>query len=244
MTQLILEGWVSVLAALQAQRRSIDAVYVQQGKDVRNFGHIERLAAEASIPLRTAPAVEIDTLAQGSSHGGVLALAGERRFEPLEALAAAPGWVVMLDGVEDPYNYGQAIRALYAAGASGLVAPLRNWDTALNVVARASAGASEHIPTARADVQDALAFFKGRGYRCLAAAKAAGSTPLYAADLRGPLFLLIGGERRGLNAAALAQCDELVSIPYGRDFKAELDVTSSTAAIAFEVLRQRKLSEL
>lgn len=239
MSQLILEGWVSVLAALQAQRRSIEAVYVQQGKDVRNLGQIERLAAEGGIALHMTPAAEIDALAQGSSHGGVLAVAGERRFEPLEALAETPGWVVMLDGVEDPYNYGQAIRALYAAGANGLVAPLRNWDTALNVVARASAGASEHMPTARADVLEALAFFKGRGYRCLAASKAAGSTPLYAAELGGPLFLLIGGERRGLNAAALAQCDGLISIPYGRDFKAELDVTSSTAAIAFEVMRQR-----
>ncbi|UYN90452.1 MAG: RNA methyltransferase [Anaerolineales bacterium] len=239
MSKLILEGWVSVLAALQAQRRSIEAVYVQQGKDVRNLGQIERLAAEGGIALHAAPAAEIDALAQGSSHGGVLALAGERRFEPLETLAETPGWVVMLDGVEDPYNYGQAIRALYAAGANGLVAPLRNWDTALNVVARASAGASEHMPTARADVLEALAFFKGRGYRSLAAAKAAGSTPLYAAALGGPLFLLIGGERRGLNAAALAQCDRLISIPYGRDFKAELDVTSSTAAIAFEVMRQR-----
>jgi len=239
MSTLVLEGWVSVLAALQAQRRSIEAVYVQHGKDVRNLGHIERLAAERQIAVRSVPAAEIDALALGSSHGGVLALADERRFELLEALAETPGWVVMLDGVEDPYNYGQAIRALYAAGASGLVAPLRNWDTALNVVTRASAGASEHMPTARADVLEALAFFKGRGYRCLAAAKQPGSTALYAADLRGPLFVLIGGERRGLNAAALAQCDELVSIPYGRDFKAELDVTSSTAAIAFEVMRQR-----
>lgn len=239
MTELILEGWVSVLAALQAQRRPLHAVYVQQGKEVRNLGHIQRLAAQHATPLHVVPAAEIDAQAQGKSHGGVLALAGERRFESLETIAGLGGWAVMLDGVEDPYNYGQAIRALYAAGVSGLVAPLRNWDTALNVVARASAGASEHMPTARADVLEALHSFKSRGYRCLAAAKAKDSTPLYQAQLTGPLFLLIGGERRGLNAAALAQCDGLVSIPYGRDFNAELDVTSSTAALAFEVMRQR-----
>ncbi|MCW5873839.1 MAG: hypothetical protein KIS88_04265 [Anaerolineales bacterium] len=236
---LLLEGWVSVLAALESQRRPIEAVYVQQGKDVRNLGRIERLAAQHTIPLQFVPAEEIDRHAAGTSHGGVLALAGERRFESLEALAQPGGWVAMLDGVEDPYNYGQAIRALYAAGAAGLVAPLRNWDTALNVVSRASAGASEHMPTARAEVGDALHFFKAHGYLCVATAKVPGSTPLYAADLRGPLFLLIGGERRGLNAAALALCDALVSIPYGREFRAELDVTSSTAALAFEVLRQR-----
>lgn len=239
MNDLVLEGWVSVLAALESQRRAIEAVYVQQGKDVRNLGHIERLAASHAIPLQFVPAEEIDRRAAGKTHGGVLALVGERRFESLDALALLGGWVAMLDGVEDPYNYGQAIRALYAAGASGLVAPLRNWDTALNVVARASAGASEHMPTARADVSEALQFFKARGYQCVATAKERHSTPLYQANLRGPLFLLIGGERRGLNATTLALCDTLVSIPYGREYGAELDVTSSTSALAFEVLRQR-----
>jgi 23S rRNA (guanosine2251-2'-O)-methyltransferase len=146
----------------------------------------------------------------------------------------------MLDGVEDPFNYGQAIRALYAAGAHGLVVPERNWDTALAVATRASAGASEYMPTARvADAKEAIAFFKARGFGVAATAKDPKSKSVYAVDLHGPLFMLIGGERRGLNAATLALCDVLLTIPYGRDFKAELDVTSSTAALAFEVMRQR-----
>lgn len=146
----------------------------------------------------------------------------------------------MLDGVEDPFNYGQAIRALYAAGAHGLVVPQRNWDNALSVVTRASAGASEYMPTARvADVKEAIAFFKAHSFRVAATAKERNSKSVYSVDLHGPLFMLIGGERRGLNAATLALCDILLSIPYGRDFKAELDVTSSTAALAFEVMRQR-----
>lgn len=239
MSSQLLEGWVSVLAALEAGRREIETVYIQQGKDVRGLGRIERAAGERGVPVEFVPASEIEARAQGSSHGGALAVAGERRFEDLEALAQPGAFVAMLDGVEDPYNYGQAIRALYAAGASGLVAPLRNWDTALNVVARASAGASEHMPTARADAEQALAFFKGRGFRCLATAKDKKSKPLYAVDLRGAIFMLIGGEKRGLTAAALAQCDELITIPYGRAFEPSLDVTSSTAVLAFEVMRQR-----
>jgi 23S rRNA (guanosine2251-2'-O)-methyltransferase len=239
MSGLTLEGWVSVLAALEAGRREISAVYIQQGKDVRGLGRIERAARGHKVAVSFVPATEIEALAQGASHGGVLALAGERRYESLEALAQPGAFVAMLDGVEDPYNYGQAIRALYAAGAAGLVAPLRNWDTALNVVARASAGASEHMPTARADAQEALAYFKSRGFRCLATAKAKGSESLYAVDLRGSIFMLIGGERRGLSASVLAECDGLVSIPYARSFEAALDVTSSTAVLAFEAMRQR-----
>lgn len=147
----------------------------------------------------------------------------------------------MLDGVEDPFNFGQAIRALYAAGASGLVLPPRDWENALNVVARASAGASERIPTARAaDSLEAVRFFGEHGYRAAAADKSAGSLSIYEADLSGPLFLLIGGERRGLPATTLKACDVLLRIPYARPFEPSLDVTSSTAAIAFEVMRQRE----
>jgi 23S rRNA (guanosine2251-2'-O)-methyltransferase len=239
---LILEGSISVLAALEAARRPIEAVYVQAGKDIRSLDRIERAARAKGIPLKQVAEAEISALAQGATHGGVLALAGERNYQSLEELIAGQkdAFVAMLDGVEDPFNYGQAIRALYAAGAHGLVVPERNWDSALSVVTRASAGASEYMLTARVvDAKEAIAFFKAHGFRIAATAKEKTSISLYAVDLHGPLFMLIGGERRGLNAAALAQCDVLLEIPYGRDFKAELDVTSSTAALAFEVMRQR-----
>jgi 23S rRNA (guanosine2251-2'-O)-methyltransferase len=240
MADLILEGWVSVLAALEAGRRPLSAIYVQQGKDVRGLDRISRAASAQGVQLQYVSETEIAAHAKGASHGGVVALAGERRFQSLEELAQPGTFVAMLDGVEDPYNYGQAVRALYAAGANGLVVPPRNWDTALNVIARASAGATEHMPTARADAAEAIAFFKTRGFRTAATAKERNSVSIYAADLRGALFLLIGGERRGLNAATLAACDLLLTIPYGREFKSELDVTSSTAALAFEIMRQRQ----
>jgi 23S rRNA (guanosine2251-2'-O)-methyltransferase len=239
---LTLEGHVSVLAALEAGRRTISAVYFQRDKELRDGGKIRAAAAKSGIAIQEVSADEIDSFAQGKSHGGVLALAGERRFQTLDELIAGiqDPFIVMLDGVEDPFNYGQAIRALYAAGAHGLVVPTRNWDTALNTVTRASAGASEYMPTARvSDVKEAIAFFKSHGFRDAATAKDRRSQSIYSANLQGPLFMLIGGERRGLNAATLAQCDMLLLIPYGREFRAELDVTSSTAALAFEVMRQR-----
>ncbi|MEX1247136.1 MAG: RNA methyltransferase [Anaerolineales bacterium] len=239
---LTLEGSVSVLAALEAGRRPIEAVCVQKDKDVRGLDRIQAAARAKSVPIKEVAEAEISALVQGASHGGVLALAGPRLFQSLDELIAGQRepFIAMLDGVEDPFNYGQAIRALYAAGAHGLVVPERNWDSALNVVTRASAGASEYMPTARvADAKEAIAFFKAHGLRVAATAKEKNSQSIYAVDLHGPLFMLIGGERRGLNAAALALCDVLLTIPYGRDFGADLDVTSSAAILAFEVMRQR-----
>jgi 23S rRNA (guanosine2251-2'-O)-methyltransferase len=242
MSDLTLEGWVSVLAALESGRRSLSAIYLQRDKDLREGGRIRSAAAKASVEIKQVSATEIDALAHGKSHGGVLAIAGDRKYQTLDDLIAGQKdpFIAMLDGVEDPFNYGQAIRALYASGAQGLVVPERNWDTALSVVTRASAGASEYMPTARvADVKEAIGFFKSHGFRIAATAKERNSQPIYSVDLHGPLFMLIGGERRGLNSATLTLCDVLLSIPYGRDFKAELDVTSSAAVLAFEVMRHR-----
>jgi 23S rRNA (guanosine2251-2'-O)-methyltransferase len=244
-TQLTLEGWLSVLAALEAGRRPLHAVYFQQGKDVRSSGSIRAAAQQRGVAVHTVPAAELDALAAGRSYGGVLAIAGPRTFQSLdELIAGVPSpFIVMLEGVEDPYNYGQAIRALYAAGAHGIVVPERNWDTALATVTRASAGASEYMPTATAaSAVDAIAFFKARGFTVAATAKEKDSVSLYTADLSGPVFMLIGGEKRGLPAAALAACDLTLTIPYGRPFRGELDVTSSTAALAFEVMRQRGIN--
>jgi 23S rRNA (guanosine2251-2'-O)-methyltransferase len=242
--KLTLEGHLSVLAALENLQRPIESVYLQQGKRIRSAAQLKRAAAARSVSVHEVPAAEIDDLSAGRTHGGVLALAGSRQYLSLgELVSDTPTpFVAMLDGVEDPFNFGQAIRALYAAGAQGLVLPPRDWENALNVVARASAGASERIPTARAaDSLETVHFFKEHGYLAAAADKSAGSLSIYEADLAGPLFLLVGGERRGLPAATLKACDLLLRIPYARPFNPSLDVTSSTAAIAFEIMRQRSL---
>jgi 23S rRNA (guanosine2251-2'-O)-methyltransferase len=171
----------------------------------------------------------------------VLAQVGPRRFEALEELL--PGdtaaFVVMLDGIEDPYNFGQAVRSLYAAGADGVVVPARNWMSAAGVVARASAGASELCALAQTgSAEEAAAFFRGRGLTVACAVGRHGTT-IYDADLTVPLFLLIGGERRGITRSFLERADVVLQVPYGRAFGASLTAASVSAVIAFEVLRQR-----
>ncbi len=92
----------------------------------------------------------VEELAGGRSHGGVVAFVGEREPVALSTVLAEVGespLLVMLDGIEDPFNYGQAVRSLYAAGVDGLVVR-RDWESALPIVTRASAGATELIPTA------------------------------------------------------------------------------------------------
>ncbi len=148
--------------------------------------------------------------------------------------------IVMLDGIEDPFNFGQAVRALYAAGIGGLVVR-RSWEPGLGTVTRASAGASELMPTARSDsAEDAAAACRRAGYRVACAVASEAATELAEADLTGSLFLLIGGERRGVTRSFVEQADERIRIGYGRDRAPQLGAAASAAIIGFEALRQRR----
>ncbi len=237
-----LEGFISVLAALQGGHRQVYAIQLRAGKEDSQTRHLTQTAQKLGVPVRRVSADEIEQLAGGKTHGGVLAQVGPYQFSPLDTLAAgkAHPFVAMIDGVEDPFNFGSSVRALYAAGADGLVLRPRNWLSAAGIVARASAGASELIPTALAETAaDAADFFRRTGMTIACATDEPGSVSLYDADLTKPLFLLIGGEKRGITRSFLDGADLKLRIPYGRPLPHSLGTASATAIIAFEVMRQR-----
>lgn len=239
--QAVLEGLISVEAALKAGSRPVERVYLR--RDLRDDAalRLARLAASAGVPVERVTAEVIAQYASGKTHGGVIALAGERRFVTLEALieGKASPFVVMLDGVEDPFNFGQAVRAFYAAGADGLVVRPRNWMSAAGVVARASAGASEWMPTAVAESAQAAADVFRRHGLLVAVTDHERAVSIYEADLTAPLFLLVGGEKRGVTRSFADAADLRLKIPYGRQFGHSLGTTAAAAALAFEVMRQR-----
>lgn len=240
----ILEGVVSIQAALEACWRDIHQIEIDEHKrSDRRLIRLRRVAQAAGVDVAYAARAAIDERASGSSHGGAIALVGERRYSQLADLPPADGaaFIVMLDGIEDPYNFGGAIRALYAAGVDGLVLRPRNWSSASALVGRASGGAIERLPLAIAEsAADAADFYRRRGLVIACAAKTQLARSLYEADLTAPLFLLLGGERRGVTRSFLRQADLPLQIPYGRAFDQSLGTVGAAAAIGFEVLRQRR----
>ncbi|MFN8379471.1 MAG: RNA methyltransferase [Anaerolineae bacterium] len=240
--QAMLEGAVSVEASLWSRSRPIEAVYLRRDRHEADDARIERLAKQSGVSVYRVDAAEIDERAQGKTHGGVLAYVGPRRFVGFDELLSGQGapFVAMLDGVEDPYNFGQAVRALFAAGATGLVVRPRNWMSAAAVVARASAGASERLPTAVAETaQDAADKFRARGL-LIAVTDVTRAVDIYETDLTAPLFLLVGGEKRGVTRAFADAADVRLRIPYGREFRLSLGTAGAAAVLAFEVMRQRR----
>ena len=130
-----LEGLIAVEAAVRGQSRDIHAVYAAAGKRGKRDWQRQRFLQTAQAGgdrVERVDAEFIEARAGGKSHGGIIAEVGPRRFVALDALVEGVKrpFVVMLDGIEDPFNFGQAVRALYAAGADGLVVRPRNWLTA------------------------------------------------------------------------------------------------------------------
>ncbi|MBE6656930.1 MAG: RNA methyltransferase [Ruminococcaceae bacterium] len=248
----LLEGMVSIRAVLEMQasshndRRIIEILYAEErvpshGKELAWLAH---RADEFGFTITQAPMETLDTMAIGSSHGGVIARTSTRTLPSLTAdtVAALPrdGFFVMLEGIEDPYNFGYAMRSLYAAGVDAIILPKRNWMSAAGVVCRASAGASERFPMYVAeDGCDAVTLLRAHGCRILCA-DIENSVSVYDAELTRPLFLIVGGEKRGISRKVLEMADAVVRLDYGRPFDGALSAASAASILAFEVYRQNR----
>lgn len=238
--KIILEGAISVKAAVEAGNRDVFRIYTDGKKYSRDFGYICRKAREKGIECVRTDADGISELTKGASHGGICAEVGARRYaEPESLFESENPFVVLLEGVEDPYNFGDIIRSVYAAGATGLIVPKRNWMSADAVVTRASAGASEFITAAAVD--DFVPFLKEAKRRGISvvAADRKDAVDMYGADLASPLVLAIGGSYRGLSKPVFDEADTKIFIPYGNAFRNSLSAAGAAAAISFEIFRRR-----
>lgn len=149
------------------------------------------------------------------------------------------GFYLILDGIEDPYNFAYAIRSVYAAGADGVIVPSYRFNNSHGLICKGSAGTSELLDIFECDIFEAIDIFKSKGYK-VASAGIRDSESLYDADLKKPLLLIIGGEKRGISSEVLEKSDMIVRIEYGKTFRGSLTASSAATILSFEVYRQNK----
>lgn len=248
----IMEGIVSVRAVVESGRdgtndRKIERLLYAESKvksKAKELSWLRFLSSDLGFPLEIVPDAQIDALAVGNTHGGLLAYCSERSIPPLaDAVLPQNGFFVMLEGIEDPYNFGYALRSLWAAGADGVILSPRNWMTAAGVVCRASAGASERFPLYLSDSgADAADRFHAAGYKVVCA-DIENSVSMYDADLSRPVFLVVGGEKRGISRSVLEKADAVVRLDYGREFPGALSAASAASILGYEVFRQNRMKQ-
>ncbi len=244
----IFEGMTSIRAVLDNLKeskpgvRKIEKILIDKSKlksKAKEIGYLKKMSELFSFEIEETTADIIDSYSVGASHGGIIAFCSERSYKRLEKNdLLEDGFYVMIEGIEDPYNFGYALRSIYASGADGIILSERNWLSASGVVCRSSAGASERLNVFIA-TDDFIDIFKSKGYK-IVCADIKNSVSVYDADLKKPILLIVGGEKRGISSSVISQADQIIRIDYGRSFDAALSAASAATILAFEVYKSNK----
>lgn len=240
-------GVQPVLEALRAGARPIERLTLAEGAHESRLREILEIARYADIPVRRVPRMELQRIAAGANHQGIIATIAAAHYthtgDLLDQLAARvgtadPPLAVVLDGVEDPRNLGAVIRTVECAGAHGVFVPERRASGLTETVAKAAAGALEYVPVARAaNVVRLIEELKERGVWTIGTAAEA-ETSYTEWDWTQPCALLLGGEGEGLRRLVRERCDVLVGIPL-RGRIESLNVSVAAGIVLYEAVRQR-----
>jgi 23S rRNA (guanosine2251-2'-O)-methyltransferase len=224
----ILEGRASVLSALRARRRRFEEVLLRQGTRDDSVREVLEAAEALGVPVRRVREEALEARAHARSHGGILAVASPLPPAPVPERI---DFALLLDGVDDARNLGYALRSAEAFGVQCVFLRRRAFDFDGGEVSRASSGAYERLPVVIGDaLPEGLA---------VVGCDAGAARTLYDEDLRRPVAIAIGGEKRGLSAAVRRRCAALVSIPT-RPGAPSLSLTHAAAVVLSEVARQRR----
>jgi 23S rRNA (guanosine2251-2'-O)-methyltransferase len=236
-------GLHAVHGLLGTRPAGIVAAHVLERAESGRLAELARALAALGVPVERLRRADLDRLAGGGVHQGIVVDVlppEEFTLEAFEELVVARGSalrLLVLDGVEDPRNLGACLRTADAAGMDAVVVP-RSRSAKLTPAARkAATGAAETVPLLGApNLARTLRWVKDAGVR-IVGADAAADRSLYRSRLESPIALALGGEGRGLRRLTRELCDELVSIPMGGQVRS-LNVSVAAAVLMFELVRQ------
>jgi 23S rRNA (guanosine2251-2'-O)-methyltransferase len=234
------EGKRAVMELLRAERRAVQAVYLARADD--RDAALDEIATRAGHRLHLVAPGRVAELARSDAHQGVVARAASLPFADLDELLDAPAaFLVALDGVTDPRNFGAVLRSAETAGATGVVLPRHRTARITPAVTKAAAGAIEYVPIAEvAGIPAALERAARRSVWTIGLDERGEQSIDDVALTDQPVVLVFGAEGRGLARLTRDRCDVLARIPmYGR--LASLNVSAAAAVACHAVARRRRV---
>jgi 23S rRNA (guanosine2251-2'-O)-methyltransferase len=231
---------------LLAGRRRVHELWVTA--DVAQRGGVDDLIALAHdqrVPVQQVARKRLESEARSEAPQGVLAKAASLPEVDLDDLVAArpgtaPPFLVLVDGVTDPGNLGALLRSAEGAGVTGVVLPRHRAAHVTPTVAKAAAGAIEHLSIALVPgLPSAIERLRRHGVWVVGLHDAARGSLFELGDLaRGPVAVVLGAEGSGLSRLVRERCDLLVAIPMNGALSS-LNVSAAAALACYEVARQR-----
>ena len=236
----LLYGVHPVTEALQAGRRKVMDIRVAKGRPAPRLAEAVAAAQSRNIPVREVAAEQLASMAGSPGHQGIVAKVGPYPLMELPDLwiGDAP-FLLVLDGVVDPQNLGALVRSGLCVGIDGVIIPKDRAASPTPAASKASAGALEHVRLARVtNLANALRDLRDQGV-WIAGLVRSEATPLFDADLTGPLALVVGGEEKGIRPRVRSFCDFGLAIPQAGPVDS-LNASVAGAVALYEAFRQRR----
>ncbi|SDR82365.1 23S rRNA Gm-2251 2'-O-methyltransferase [Halopseudomonas litoralis] len=240
-------GLHAVQAMLERAPRRVRKLSVQRGRLDARMQAVLELAASAAIDTDRVLPDDLDRLADGGVHQGVVATvtpsqlwSEEMLGHMLDNLDGAP-LLLVLDGVTDPHNLGACLRSADAAGAQAVIIPRDRSASLSPTVRKVACGAAETVPlVAVTNLARTLKQLQQRGLWVVGTAGEADQL-LYQVDLTVPTVIVMGAEGAGMRRLTREHCDYLAKLPMAGGVSS-LNVSVAAGVCLFEAVRQRSIA--
>lgn len=237
-------GIHAVMTLLQQTPKTVQTIYILEGRHDQRLQNLIRTAERQRILIQSMQRQELDALASGNQHQGIIAAVAESdsKLETdlnriLENLSQ-PAFLLILDGVQDPHNLGACLRSANAAGVHAVIAPKDRAVGITPVVRKVASGAAELTPFIQVtNLARTMRDLQEQGVWLYGLAEE-GDVNLYDVDLTGPVALVLGAEGSGLRRLTREHCDQLLKIPTVGTISS-LNVSVAAGICLFEAARQR-----
>lgn len=237
-------GRNAVIEALEAGHK-IEKIFISNS-GTGSIIKIEGMARDMDIPIFKVPKNKIESMAPNKTHQGVVAIISPYSYsnpEDIFALARSKNenpFILILDGITDPNNFGAIIRSASCAGCHGIIIPKRRSVGTNSTVVKVAAGAIERVPIVRVtNLAGAIEDLKSKGLWVYAADMK--GTPYYETTFDGGVGLIIGSEGSGISQNIMRKSDFAVSIPIIGSMDS-LNASAAATVLMYEIRKQRILN--
>lgn len=244
----IVEGRNAVMEAIKSGR-DINKILIADGNREGSIKKIISLAKEKKIVLQYVDKNVVDKASGNTTNQGVLAYVAVKNYCDLDDILSnieknkQIPFLLILDNISDPHNFGAIIRTAESVGVHGIIIPKRRSVALNSTVAKVSAGAIEYMPVARVvNISQTIEYLKSKNIWIVGTEMNSRSS-FYEIDYNMPVALVIGSEGEGISKNVLNKCDLMVNIPMVGKISS-LNASVASAIVMYEVLKQRLKSKL
>jgi 23S rRNA (guanosine2251-2'-O)-methyltransferase len=244
----IIYGIHPVEEALKSSHIQLEKILIATQKSTPACQFILQLASQRQVPVIHTQRETLEQMARGRSHQNIIAIAKEISYTDLDGILSrwkkgtTKALFLILDGIQDPQNFGSLIRTALACGAHGIIIPKDRAVGITPTVIKASAGAAAHMAIAKVtNLSRTIEVLQKAGIWVYGASGEA-KEKIYELDLSTDLAIVIGAEGKGIRPLVKKKCDRLFSIPMGGPLTS-FNASVAGGMILYEVMRQRSFNK-